>query len=61
MVKNLSENVEKKREWTDPVCVQDRRDCNRYNDGFCSLLTGTRFNKPCPFYKKEEKKNGSKT
>ena len=54
----MSENVEKKREWTDPVCVQDRRDCNRYNEGFCSLLTDTRFNKPCPFYKKEEKKNG---
>lgn len=45
----------------EPICVQDRRDCNRYNEGFCALLTDTRFNKACPFYKKEEKKNGSKT
>lgn len=40
----------------EPICVQDRRDCNRYNEGYCALLTDTRFNKPCPFYKKEEKK-----
>lgn len=38
-----------------PVCVQDRRNCNRYNEGFCSLLTDTNFHKPCPFYRKKEK------
>lgn len=56
-MKNMSENVEKKA-WADPVCVQDRRDCNRYNEGFCSLLTDTRFRKACPFYRKkpQEKK-----
>lgn len=50
----MSENTEaKKQAWADPLCVQDRRDCNRYNDGFCSLLTDTRFRKACPFYRKK--------
>ena len=39
----------------DPVCLQDRKDCNRNKDGFCVLLRDTKFNKPCPFYKKAEK------
>lgn len=40
----------------DPVCVQKRRDCNRYNNGVCVLLTDTNFKKKCPFYKKVERK-----
>lgn len=38
----------------DPVCLQGQKDCKRYNKGFCTILTDTKFNKPCPFYKKKE-------
>ena len=44
-----------------PLCEQKQNDCNRNHDGRCVLLSGTHFNKTCPFYKKREeagKKNG---
>ena len=35
-----------------PICRDERGNCNRrQEDGSCELLTDTRFNKPCPFYK----------
>lgn len=41
-----------------PICEQERTSCNRIYGNTCTLLTNTHFNKPCPFYKKEEKKRG---
>lgn len=41
-----------------PICEQKRNDCNRNHDGKCVLLSDTHFNKPCPFYKKREEKDG---
>ena len=40
--------------FTDPRCEQERYDCNRIFKGNCMLLTDAHFNKPCPFYKKNE-------
>lgn len=41
------------------TCFEKKTDCNRYNDGNCTILTNTVFRKPCPFYKSvnEEKEN----
>lgn len=43
-----------------PLCKQKRRDCNRNDGGVCVVLQDTSFNKPCPFYKKREAKEGKK-
>ncbi len=41
-----------------PFCEQKRSDCNHNHDGRCVLLSDTHFNKPCPFHKKREGKDG---
>ena len=37
-----------------PICEQQKKDCNRIISWKCALLTDTHFEKPCPFYKKNE-------
>lgn len=34
------------------ICLQDRTDCVFNAYGKCEILRDTKFNRPCPFYKK---------
>lgn len=43
-----------------PICEQERTSCNRIYGNACTLLTNTHFNKPCPFYKKNDPKEVKK-
>ena len=39
-----------------PSCEQKRTDCKSNSHGRCRALEDTHFKRPCPFYKKREKK-----
>lgn len=41
------------------VCRQKKYDCFAYCNGACKALGDTRFEYPCPFYKKEEEIYGN--
>lgn len=41
------------------VCRQNKIDCFAYCKGGCKALGDTRFDYPCPFYKKEDEIYGN--
>lgn len=41
----------------EPYCSQKRTDCKCFSNGRCMILTDTKFDRDCPFYKRKEQKH----
>ena len=41
----------------EPMCSQRRTDCKSFSNGRCMILTDTKFDRDCPFYKRKERKD----
>ena len=40
---------------TSAPCSRNAPDCKAYRHGGCIALSDTKFNRPCPFYKRKER------